>query len=96
MYKITSTKPAWITLYVSSSARSSDSSRTITQDPSPGSGVIAEAITQSNDETVLFTPALIGWNNDSTPATTVYAKVVNRSGSTQAITVTLTLNQLEA
>ena len=81
---------------MSSAARTADSGRSITQDPSPGSGVVAEAITQSSSETVLFTPAVIGFNDDSTPSTTVYLKVVNRSGSTQSITVTLTAVQIEA
>jgi hypothetical protein len=83
-------------LYVSSATRTSDASRVITQDPAPGSGVIAEVITQSSAETVLFTPALIGYNDDATPSTNVYLKVVNKSGSTQGIDVELTVTQLEA
>ena len=96
LYKIEVSEPAWVTLYVSSSARAADTNRPITQDPTPGSGVIAEAITQSQSETVLFTPAVIGFNDDSTPSTNVYLKVVNRSGSTQSINVELTVTQLEA
>jgi hypothetical protein len=44
----------------------------------------------------LFTPALIGYNDDATPSTNVYLKVVNKSGSTQGIDVELTVTQLEA
>ena len=96
LYKISVSEPAWVTLYVSSTTRISDISRLITEDPDPGSGIIAEAITQSSSETVLFTPALIGYNDDSTPGTNIYLKVVNKSGSTQSINVDLTVTQLEA
>ena len=45
-----------------------------------------------------MTPAVLGWNNDGTPAAQIYAKVVNKratSGS-NAITVTLKTVALEA
>ena len=42
-----------------------------------------------------MTPGLIGWNNDGTVSSNVYAKVVNKSGSTGAITVTLTYVSIE-
>lgn len=96
LYKVKVAEPAWVSLYVSSAARTADASRSITMDPTPGSGVIAEVITQSTNETVLFTPAVIGYNDDSTPSTNVYLKVQNRSGSTQSINVELTVTQLEA
>jgi hypothetical protein len=96
LYKVEVSQPAWVTLYVSSATRTADASRVITQDPAPGSGVIAEVITQSSAETVLFTPAFIGYNDDATPTTNVYLKVVNKSGSTQGIDVELTVTQLEA
>ena len=63
-------------------------------DPTPGSGVIAEAIT-TGAATQLVTPGLIGFNNDGTPSTNVYLKVVNKSGSTQAITITIHYLPLE-
>ena len=43
-----------------------------------------------------MSPGVIGWNNDATPSTTVYAKVVNKSGSTGTIDVELKVLQLEA
>jgi hypothetical protein len=49
----------------------------------------------SGAATQVMTPGVIGWNDDGTPASTVYAKVVNKSGSTQAITVTLHYLPLE-
>jgi len=94
LHKIQTSAAAWVTLYTDTSSRSSDSSRTETTDPLPGSGVVAEVI-HASGTTSLITPGTIGFNNDGTPSTNVYAKVVNKSGSTQAITVTLTYLPLE-
>ena len=80
-------------------SRTSDSSRSEGTDPAPGSGVITEvSTTSSGASTFNMSPAVLGWNNDGTPAAQIYAKVVNKratSGS-NAITVTLTNLALEA
>jgi hypothetical protein len=55
----------------------------------PGSGVIAEVITTGN-ETVLMSPAISGYNFDTPTTNNAYLKIYNTSGSTSAITVTLT------
>jgi hypothetical protein len=83
-------------VYNTSTARSADSSRSITTDPSPGSGVIAESITTgAGASTTYFSPALIGYSAEDPPLTDIPIKVYNNSGSTTTITVTLTLIQLE-
>ena len=95
LLKIQTSHAAWITLYTDNNARTNDSTRNETTDPLPGQGVIAEIITdQAATQTI--TPGTIGWNNDVLPDSTVYIKVVNKSGSTADITVTLTYVQLEA
>ena len=94
LQKIQTSAAAWVTLYTDTTSRSNDSSRNETTDPTPGSGVISEVIT-TGAATQLVTPGLIGFNNDGTPSTNVYLKVVNKSGSTQAITVTLHYLPLE-
>lgn len=94
LLKIQTSAAAWVTLYTDTDSRTSDASRAETTDPIPGSGVIAEVIT-SGSSTQIITPATIGWNNDSTPSVNTYLKVVNKSGSSQAITVTLTYVALE-
>ena len=94
LLKIQTSHAAWVTLYTDAGSRTADASRTITTDPLPGSGVLAEIIT-SDGATQIITPGTIGWNNDSTPSTNIYAKVVNKSGSTANIAVTLTYVQLE-
>ena len=89
--------PAWVVLYVDSTSRTADASRVEGTDPLPGSGVIAEVLSNSaGSSTFLMSPAVFGWNNDGTPSTTVYAKVTNKDSSARAITVTLTLIQAEA
>jgi hypothetical protein len=96
LLKATVSQPAWVRLYSDTTSRTADGSRSITEDPAPGAGVIAEFITTGPAETVLFTPGVLGFNNDSTPSENIYLRVQNRSGSAQSITTTLTLVQLEA
>ena len=99
LLKVAISAPAWVILYVDSASRSSDSSRSEGTDPAPGAGVLTEvSTTTSGASTFLMSPAVLGWNNDSTPAAQVYAKVTNKRSSTgsNAITVTLTTVSLEA
>lgn len=95
LFKIQTDKAAWVRVYTSTAARTSDSSRTIDVDPLPGSGVIAEVITIGASTQVL-TPAVIGFNDQATPVNTIYLSVTNRSGTTGTVTVTLTALKLEA
>lgn len=95
LFKIETSAAAWVTVYTDATSRTNDASRPETTDPTPGSGVIAEVIT-TGSQTVLMTPAVVGFNNDLTPGSTIYLKVVNKSGVTQEITVSLTVLQLEA
>jgi hypothetical protein len=97
LYSIACTSGAWVVVYSSSPAQTNDSSRAITTDPTPGSGVIAESITTGNTSTTTyFTPAVMGFNNDGTPSTNMYLKIYNNGGVTGAITVTITYLKLEA
>ena len=104
LLKVQISAPAWVILYVDAASRTSDaagtgSGRSEGTDPTPGSGVLAEvSTTSSGASTFLMSPGLIAWNNDSTPAAQVYARVYNKratSGS-NTITVTLTTVKLEA
>ena len=95
LQKIETSAAAWVTLYSDTGSRTNDASRNESTDPLPGSGVIAEVIT-TGAATQKITPGTIGWNDDGVPSSNVYLKVVNKSGSSQAITVTLHYVQLEA
>ena len=98
-YALLSIKPsvaAWVTLYTDAAARTADNNRVQGADPAPDAGVIAEVITTTAATEVKMSPGVIGWNNDATPSTTIYARVVNKSGSTGTISVELKLLKLEA
>ena len=94
LLSIQTSAAAWVTVYATSAARSADAGRTITTDPTPGSGVLAEIIT-TGSQTQLFSPAVLGFSDETSPSTDIQVKVVNRSGSTTTITVTIKLVQLE-
>ena len=84
---------AWVTLYMDTTSRTNDASRGETTDPVPGSGVLAEAIT-AGSATQYITPGAVCFNSAGTGIT--YAKIVNKSGGTTNVTVTLNYVQLEA
>lgn len=94
LYKIQTSDAAWVRIYTSSSARSADSTRTEGIDPLPGSGVIAEVIT-TGAQSILMTPAVFGFNNETIPTTDIQLAVTNKGVVSTPITITLTIVQLE-
>ena len=92
LLSIETSHAAWVTLYSDTTSRTADSSRNETTDPVAGSGVLAEVIT-SGSATQLITPASVCFN--SAGANTTYLKIVNKSGSTANVQVTLTYVSLE-
>ena len=94
LYAIETDRAAWVRVYTTSAARSADASRDIDVDPTPGSGVLAEVIT-NQATTIEMTPATMGFNMDSTPAETIYLAVTNVSGSSATVNVTLTILKTE-
>ena len=94
LQKIQTSAAAWVTVYSDITSRNDDTLRNEFTDPLPGTGVIAEVIT-TGAVTQKLTPAVIGWNDDVTPTKNIYLKVVNKSGFTQPITVTITYVKLE-
>ena len=95
LYSIQTSAAAWVTLYSSIATRTADSARPITQDPTPGSGVIAEVITVGS-ATQYFSPAAMGYSSEATPSTGIPVKIYNNGVTSSSITVTLTLLQMEA
>ena len=93
LFKITTSAEAWVKVYVDDASRDADATRSEGQDPSPGSGVISEVRT-SGAESILISPGIMGFNNDSPRTDAIYLSVTNRSGSATAITVTLTALQI--
>ena len=87
---------AWVRLYTDSASRTLDATRPYTTDPDPGSGVIAEVrTTGAGSSTLIMSPAVVGWNNDGTPSTNIYAAVTNNESSSYNISVTLTVIKIE-
>jgi hypothetical protein len=94
LYKIQTTGAAWVRLYTDISNRTADASRAEGVDPAAGAGVVAEVIT-TGAQTILISPGTLGFNNESSPVTEIYAAVTNKTGSTATITVTLTILKIE-
>ena len=95
LLKILTNRAAWVRVYTSQAARSADTSRLITDDPLPGSGVIAEAITDGTNP-VLISPSIVGFNDETIPTSDIYVRVTNTDAVTGTVTVTLSLIKLEA
>ena len=93
LFKITTDAEAWVRVYVDDASRDADTTRSEGQDPSPGSGVIAEVRT-SGAESILISPGIMGFNNDNPRTDNIYLAVTNRSGAATTITVTLTALQI--
>lgn len=92
LMKIQTSHAAWVRIYVDTASRTADASRTQTQDPDPDAGLIAEVIT-TGAETVKLGPGIMGWLDSGNQ---IPIAVTNLSGSTNNVTTTLTLLQLEA
>ena len=95
LLKITTSAACWLRIYTDAASRSADSTRVQGVDPFPGSGVIAEIISTTT-QTIIISPGTIGFNNEASPTTAIPVAITNLSGSSAAITATVTLLQLEA
>ena len=95
LYKIQTSVAAWVRIYTSVAARTTDSSRTEGVDPLPDAGVIAEVIT-TGASTIIMSPGVFGFNNETVTSSNIALAVTNKSGITSVVTVTLTILQIEA
>jgi len=96
LMKVGLSTTGWIRLYTDSTSRSNDVSRSVGEDPAPGSGVIAEVVTTGISTQQVITPFAMGGNMDEPVTNKIYVSIQNLSGSTQTITANLTILQLEA
>jgi hypothetical protein len=94
LYNMSVNAASWVRIYTDSNAITADSTRIQGVDPTPGSGVLAEIITTSSFAQ-LISPGVVGFNNDATTSTNIYAAVTNLAPTTSAITVSLTVLPLE-
>ena len=86
----------WIRLYTDSTSRANDVTRSVGEDPAPGSGVIAEVVTTGISTQQMITSFVMGGNMDNPVTDKIYVAITNLSGTTQTITANLTILQLEA
>ena len=96
LMKVGLSTTGWIRLYTDSTSRLNDVSRSVGEDPAPGSGVIAEVVTTGISTQQMITPFAMGGNMDEPVTNKIYVAIQNLSGSTQTITANLTILQLEA
>ena len=94
VYKVITTDAAWVRLYSNAATQSADSGRSQDNDPQPGSGVMVEVITNGAN-TVLISPAAVGWNDDNPPSNAIPISVTNLSGGAADIGVTFTYLGIE-
>ena len=94
LLKIVTSEACWVRIYSSVAARTADAGRLINTDPTPSSGVIAEAVT-TGAGIVALTPGAYGFSDEGVPTTSIPIAVTNNAGTTTAITVVLTILQLE-
>lgn len=80
LQKVTSSLSAWIVIYGSAADRTADAGRSYSTDPSLGSGVMAEFYVTAG-ATVLATPAIPYFNNDTTSQEAIYLAVRDQAGS---------------
>lgn len=95
LLSIETSSAAWVRLYTNEAARTADFSRSQQTDPLPDAGVIAEVIT-NGAETVKISPAILGYNDETTPSTLIPITITNLSGTSNAVTVSLKILKLEA
>lgn len=93
LYKIETSAASWIRIYSDNLSRFQDSARLIEDEP-PTSGLIKEVITES-DETIIFTPAIYGFNIEEAPTDNMPVKITNLSQTAEEIEVNFLLVKIE-
>ena len=85
----------WLRIYTDSASRTADVNRSVGEDPSPGSGVIAEVVTTGVSTSQIISPFVTGGNLEEPVSDTIYIAITNQSGTSQSITANLTILKLE-
>lgn len=88
LYSLESTIDARVELYATAGARTADASRPSGTPPSvPSHGIVIDVEADAATP-LIFTPAVAGWNGDSTPADLAYVRVTALETGTCAVTFT--------
>jgi hypothetical protein len=93
--KVVADRACWVRFYGTSAERTADASRLITEDPADDVPVLADLIFSASLLTIPTAP-LIGYTNrDGSPVTSIYYSIINKSGATSTVQVTVTRLTLE-
>ena len=95
LYKIETNGASWIRIYANNDLRIADSTRIMEQDPLASAGVIAEIIT-SGPNSVLFTPAIHGFNAENPVTTNMPIKITNLTNASRTFTLNISILKTEA
>ena len=95
LMKVGLSTAGWLRIYTDSASRLADVSRSVGEDPTPGSGVITEVVTTGISTTQIISPFVTGGNLDEPVNDTIYVAITNQSGTTQSINTNLTILKLE-
>jgi len=91
---ITTNFICWVRVYATSANRSSDASRPISNDPTPGMGIFADILTDGV-HAITLSPPCMAFNNDGSVTSNLYIAATNKSGSTHAIQIDFTFTILQ-
>ncbi len=90
LLRVVTDNPAWVRLHATAAFSAADSTRLITADPTPGTGVLLEVLTIAGLLDVTLSPPVLYQNADASPSATGYYTITNRGTASTTITVTFT------
>ena len=76
--------PAWVSFYSSAAAREADGSRSITQDPAAGSGVLLDLVTTASALTITAPPGGTYFSTETVSSMPLLRALVRNTGTAQA------------
>ena len=82
-------------MYTDATARTNDNARTIDEDPINVDGLLTEVIT-TGAQTVSLAPGVVIYNNETPVTNDLPVHIINRSGGSTPINVTITVVQIES
>jgi hypothetical protein len=86
LYQIITDRACRVVLYATSADRTADATRLVGTPATPGTGVEFEYVA-TGAVTVDLGPAVVYYNGDGSPATSIYYAITNTSGSTSTVQV---------
>lgn len=95
LFQVSTSAAAEIRLYSTSAARTADAARAATAIPDAGNGLLYQGTTTSGLLSLPVDRAVLLYNLDAPPNSSIYASIKNVSGAAAAVTVSLTILRAE-